>query len=406
MERKFINNDENYGIDYDWRRIKHRYEKMGIPFEFDYIPWNAISDLAKYIIQLSQRSLGKTTDWILLGMSMNIEYGTKIQYIRQTNDMLSPVHADKLVEVIRTYKDSEYIKKVSDGKWNDIDTKYYHFKKQFYFCRRNEYGEVEERSEEEFMQCLSIDKADDYKSTYNSPYGDLIIFDEFISQFYRPNECVKFLDLTKTIMRDRISGLIVMLANTINLNSQYFEELEISREVKHLSLGKGELIKTELGTKIYVEVLDIKVGKVSKKKSLMNSLFYGFKNPKLASITGGEIWAFESVPHIDITDSNEVLFNRLFMDCGTELLKIQICKNNEVGLHLQVTRATKIYDDSIILTLKDVRDNRYLYGLGTRKIASIIQKSTQNRRVYYASNEIGSIYKNYINLYLKSKNTL
>lgn len=122
------------------------------------------------------------------------------------------------------------------------------------------------------MCMLSIDNAENYKSSYNAPYGDLIIFDEFIGKYYYRNEFVRFNDLLKTIIRDRQSPIIVLLANTIDKNSQYFNELEIYNTVQNMKQGDSEIITSERGTNIYVEILESGVKK-QKTRSIVNTLF-------------------------------------------------------------------------------------------------------------------------------------
>lgn len=402
---KYINDDISLGIEYDWKLIKKEYDKLKVPKEFYQIPWNAIINNNKYIIPLSERSTGKTTEWLLIGLCMNKLYGTVIQYIRATEDELKPSHAENLVRVIKEYANAKYIIQLTDGEYNDI---YYHWKKFYYCYRDEESGIITKKSEMEIIQCLSVDNNMDYKSSYNAPKGDIIIFDEFIRKFYRPNECIDFMDLTKTIIRSRLSPIIIMLANTINLNSQYFEELEISRQVKKLQKGQAESIQTDYGTKIYVELIELGLTQQqSKEKTKHNTLFYGFKNPKLASITGGELWAFDSVQHIPTRDSQTnriILYKNLYLILGIELLQLEIVSTTELGTHLEVHRASKYYDDSIILTLKELESKRHFYGLGEGKLEKILKRLVNDRRVYYSSNEVGSIFKAYIKQYQLSKN--
>ena len=83
----FIDGKEERGLLYDLRAIKKVYDSLGIPKEFFQLPWSALSN-DKIIIELSERSTGKTTNWILFGLCMNKLYGTVIQYIRATENML------------------------------------------------------------------------------------------------------------------------------------------------------------------------------------------------------------------------------------------------------------------------------------------------------------------------------
>lgn len=401
MAIKYINNDKELGIEYDWRAIRKVYEGLKVPPEYDLINWQALPR-DKYIMELSERSLGKTTCWLLVGCCMNKLYKTTIQYVRQTENMLAPSFAEKLVEVLRSYDNGAYVKKLTDGKYNSIT---YHWR-QFFYCNIDESGKVVERSEEPLIQCLSIDKHADYKSSYNTflSRGDFVLFDEFIGTYYRPLEAINFFDLLKTLFRNRISGVVVMLANTINLNSQYFEEFEISRAVKQLHKGDKKEIVTERGTRIYIEIIEQVMTET--KRSLMNELFFGFSNPRLGAITGGEVWAFEAVPHIpprDEQENREVLVYNLFIESGLELLKVELVRDSKLGAHLEVHRASKTYDDSIILTLGELQDSRYVYGFGVGRLNKILAKYLYERKVLYSSNEVGSIFKDYLHRYKMEK---
>lgn len=402
MKNKYIKNKPELGIEYDWNLIRKEYNKLGVPAGYYEIPWEAIQQGHKYIISLSERSTGKTTNLgLLVGLIMNKLYGTVICYVRATEDEVSPSHATKLTEVIRTYNDGEYIKKLTNGEYNSI---YYRWR-QFYYCHIDENGEMDKKANDPIIQVLSVSKSNDYKSTLNLPLGDWVVFDEFIGKFYRPDECLHFLDLLKTIIRDRHSPVVCMLANTINVNSQYFEELEISREVKRLNKGDKKSITTDRGTKIYVEIINII--RTDNSHSLLNQLFYGFKNPKLASITGSDVWAFECVPHILHNATNSVKhINNLYLENGLELLKIELWTNNEQGTHLEIHRATKTYDDSIILTMGELKTTNYYWGLGDGIFYNIITKLIDNRRVYFSSNEVGSIFKDYLERYFIERNNV
>lgn len=400
MKVKYIDNKQNLGIEYDWVLIKKEYNKLGVPSGYYEIPWKAIQEGNKYIMSLSERSTGKTTNLgLLVGLVMHKLYKTQVVYIRPTEDELSASHAQKLVEVIKTYNEGHYIKALTDGEYNSI---YYHWR-QFYYCWVNEVGEIEKKSNTPIIQMLSVSRSGDYKSTLNLPLGDWIVYDEFIGKYYRPDEAIHFLDLLKTVIRDRMSPVVCMLANTINLNSQYFEEFEISREVRKLNKGDKRTIVTDRGTKIYVEIINLV--RRDNTHSILNSMFYGFRNPKIASITGGDVWAFECVPHIlrDCTDKR-VLARNLYIESGLELLQIEIVYNQEQGLHLEIHRASKTYPDSIIFTIGDQKDNRYYFGLGHGNLNKLLTKYITARKVYYSSNEVGSIFKDYLNRYLMIKN--
>lgn len=399
MKFEYIGGRIENGLVYDWKAIEREYNKLGVPELFFRPPFPALPR-NKYFIDLSDRSTGKTTNWLLVGLCMNKQYGTIVQYVRATEGELAPSHAEKLVEVVRSYKEGEYIKRLTGGRWNSI---YYHWK-QFFYCNVDENGNRVETCDRAIIQCLSVDRANDYKSTYNAPLGDFVLFDEFIGRYYRPDEAISFLDLTKTIFRERHSGIIVMLANTIKLNSQYFEEFEISREVRGMQKGDIRQCVTEKGTRILVEIIDAEVTK-SKGRQEMNTLFYGFKNPKINAITGEGLYAYESVPHIPERDETWRLIQRnVYIETGVDLLQVEFAYCDALGYHAEVHRASRTYDDSLILSLDVVKDGRYVWGFGTKRLQKIFGQFIVDRKMTFSSNEVGTIFNDYVRRYQSLKN--
>ena len=401
MQIKYYDNKEEHGIIIDWKEVFKRYRKIikGAKVQDPiYDPTTAPVELAKYFLLMSDRASGKTTGWILIGMILNDMYGTITQYIRQSEDMTAPSVAGDIFRVILSYNNGYYVDAVTGGKYRGI---YIHWKKAYY-CNYDERGRVVDKAPEPFLQFLSIDKNFDYKSTYNAPKGDLILFDEFIGKTYRPNEYVDFTDLTCTIIRKRKTPIIVMLANTINYNSMYFKELEISKQVKRLKVGNKEIFETDKGTRIYCELIALKQSTI---KQEINRLFYGFNNPKLAAITGGEVaWAFDPVPHI-VNNESDVIINRFFrIDTGDTLIQLDITKTEDRGLIINCHECTKTYSDSVIFTLDEIRDNQHIYGIGKNNpYCTLIWSLFEMNKWYYDSNETGSLVKNYIKMYRQSR---
>lgn len=394
---KYIDNKQENGIEYDWKAIKKIMDGLGIPEGYYKIPWGAISNGNKYFLSLSERATGKTTTWLLLALSANAWSGglTKGVYIRPTEEELAQSHAEYLMDVINTYNDGQYIKRLTKGKYNCL---VWHWR-AFYYAIRDEEGKITERAPESCIICLSVDRAMDYKSTLNVPYGDILIYDEMIGKRYRPDEAIRFLDLTKTVIRERFCPIIALLGNTISVTSQYFEELQISRDIKRLRKGERKEIVTEKGTKMYIEIVDInQYRKKDTRRAKLNSLFYGFDNPKLDSIRGGgELFAFEAVPHINHNAEERRVLNRnLYIETVGELLQIEFVYNEIQGYHLEVHRASRTYDDSIILSLRVVDDRRYQWALGAKAIEDVIGQAIDSRSIYFSSNEVGAIFYDYI----------
>lgn len=379
---QYIDNDIQKGILINWNDVVKECKKLGIPKDV-YTPFNLPFNEAKYFIECSERSIGKTTNWLLLGMVLNKMYGIQIQYIRQIIDMIMP----KNMKLFDTILEHHYIEKITDGKYNGVK----YFSRRFFYINT----ETGEEASEEFMNCLSIDNNSEYKSSYNAPKGDLIIFDEFISRYYRPNEFVDFEDLIKTIIRERVSPIVVMLSNTIDRYNVYFKELEIYDEIQKMNNGQSKLITTDMGTRIHINL--ISNARNVAKKSKHNKLFFGFKNEKLNSIRGGE-WATNSYPHIPKIES-ELISRNTYVDFNGTLLNLEVIHNDTIGLSVFVHEAKQTYPDSIIYTLaKEITSTNQRYLFGYSKVDKMIWNLYAKNKFYYSNNSVGEMIYSYVKL--------
>ena len=198
---EYIENNTALGIKYNWSLIKKEWKKLEKYFKklgVSDIVLNPLDfDVWKYVynIFLSERSRGKTTNFLLLGLIFNKLYGTVIQYIRQTEDDIKASNLQLLFDVIIS---NHYVEFLTDGEYNTI---IYNARRFYYAYVEN--NEIKRKASKSICNVLSIQKQQDIKSTYNCPLGDFIIFDEFISNAYYKNEFSEFMQLLKTIIRER-----------------------------------------------------------------------------------------------------------------------------------------------------------------------------------------------------------
>ena len=384
----FFDNKEEHGIRYDWGLIKREFRKLKTPPEV-YDPTSVPIESVNYVIDLSTRSFGKTTQWILMGLLMHELYGTTPIIIRQTEEMTAPKHAASLMDVIRTYDGGRYIRQLTENRWNDVTIK----ARKIYYCLRDDRGDIVEKCSDSVIYLLTLEENMDIKSVFNAPRGDLIIFDEFVSDMYRTNEFVTFCDELKTVIRSRISPRVVLLSNTINLTSPYFRELEISKEVRKLHTNESIVVTTELGTKIYVRISDTPA---TKHKGLLNSLFFGFKNPQLAAIRGGDtVWNFRQVPRILTSDEDVYLDRKLKIDTMDEILSVDFVSTPDRGLVANI-HPGEIHDDSIVLTMSDIWDRQHRKGLGFGQREKMLELLIDRGKVYYSDCETAAVLEHYI----------
>lgn len=370
---------------FDFKKLRKEYKKLKCPAGvFD--PCTLPLERNKYFLEVSERSVGKTTNIILMGMLANKIDGTEIQYIRQRDDMLTPKNADKLMSTILAHG---YIKKITGGRWNWA---VYHSRKWRY-ALIDEDGKVIEKAPDPFMVCLSIDNNITYKSVYNAPKGDWIIFDEFISKYYSNEEFVDFCDLVMTIIRGRQKPIIFMLGNTIDRMNQYFYELEIDEDIAALQIGDHTEVITSKGTHIYLEIY---APKRSTLKDAFNALFFGFKNQKLGAITG-EDWAITPCPRMQ-GKPKTVYTKNYFLQFEKNILQLELIEEEKRGICVYCHKANKFYDHAIIYSCDEKRDLRFRHQYGYDEIDKIFWTLYDRDKWLYGTNGDSATVKKYVSL--------
>lgn len=391
---KYIENNKNNGIEYDYRLIAKRYKQIVTDNAFRFpirLPWGKCSTF----IMMSERSIGKTTNFLLWGLLMHLEYGTIIHYVRTSYRSIEP---RALKDLFTTILEHDYISKLTDGEYNNV----MYYGSRWYMTLVNENGEILKQSEH-FMFCCSVDKASDLKSSYNSPRGDLILFDEFVGKFYRQDEFPDFLDLTKTIIRDRFSATFVFLANSIDIESQWYEELECRDLVYNMSIGERQYYETSLGQQNYIEIMENTSIERKEIKQAHNKKYYGYKNSKLNAITGYG-WAMASYPMIPkFREDQEIsTIAYRYIHHNGRRVRLELTYTLDLGLFvIAYPHYKRPIEETITFTLGEISDRRHRYALGhTREDRLFYQLYTRNKW-YYALNSTGAFCNNYINLCLK-----
>lgn len=378
---------------WDWALIRKEWKKLKMPKDVAYDPFHipfAAKDRNRcgYYMMISKRGVGKTTSMILLGLILFKLYGVKIQYIRQTSDMLAPKFSQELMSTILS---CGYIEKLTEGRWNAA---YYHANR-WVFAKQDEDGHIIEKTSIHFMYTLSIDQSFTYKSNYNAPDGDFIIFDEFIGKRYTPNEFIYFLDILSTIIRKRSGCIICMLSNAIDEYSEYFDEFEINEEIRQMKKGDCRICASSGGTRIYVELIDHH----DKNSARLNKEFFGFKNPRLYAITGAGEWNVPVCKHFDTEDETAELIDRThYIQMGYNLACIELWQSEKYGLFCRVHKATRFYDDSIIYTMDMIEDSRFRKSRGWSRVDAFLWGLLGRDRWHYANNSMKNFVDKYVSI--------
>ena len=371
-----------------WRQIEKEVVKAGvIPAEIN----TPLGLNATWNCYVSDRSNGKTTSWLIYAIKAYLNYGIVTHYIRSHRSMITQ---SAIMTIFNVIISNNYVSILTNNKWNSIV--YMRNEHKFYLCNRSD-GQVNDIDATGFLMCMSIDKADEYKSGYQCDTGDLIIFDEFINTYYKRGEFVKFCDLISTIIRKRPDCKIVMLANTILRTSEYFDELECREFIDHAE--GGDKIDYEIpcvsggSTSVHVEILAIKL---DNNRKIFNAKYFSFHNPLLNSITGSG-WAIHNYTHP--SERFKTLHHNIFLEYKNKWYSLNVIQLECGRYTIFVAPHTKepkddayIYSDNY-----NVFDKRY-HSLkhDKNKFDAWLLNRFYSDDIIYANNTCGSIFSDFI----------
>ena len=393
LKLKYIDGDETLGIDYDFNKIRKEFRALRTPsdvFDPTEVPW----EKAPYIVEMSTRSTGKTTQFILWGLCCRKCYpGFQTGILRCREEQIMPKFISSLLDIIRQFEDGRYVPQLTDGEWNDL----WYDKNQrgFRYCNRDDRGDVFEKEEDCCILLFDIPDWEAYKSGKVLPRLDLIIFDEFIKEIYDEGSFEHLMQIISSVFRLRVSARMVMCANTIAPRSQWYRELEISREITKLKTGESTIVTASLGSPVYIHVFD----KPSEKRRRVSSWFFGFKNPSLATIRGdGEIWSYRHIQRIVSSPDDLKIMQCIKLDAGDEFLGLDIVQTPDRGIVLNVHPVTKIRDTDMVLTNGEIWDRQHVKGRGPKRIDDLLAVLEEKGKVYYSDAETESVYADYMNI--------
>lgn len=387
---KYIGGDIRNGVKYDWGKIRKEYKRLKCPRDV-YYPLKCDWDQAAFNMCLSDRSRGKTTNPVLVSLIMYRDYGTTPHYLRVSSDQTRPMIIQDMYTTIREH---DYISRIFGGEFNDIE----YYAKRWTLVKRNmETGEITAAADRPAMVCFGINESDDIKSVYNSPRGDAIIFDEFISSIYHYDDFFNFKNMIKTIVRDRLSAVCWMLANTTDVHTPWFDDMMLRDAIMGMQMGEARYCTAGDHVSYFIDIMS---PDVSERREKVNDRYFGHDNPKLNAITGRQMWSTEDYPHIppDKLDPAQQIYGRLYLQHAGRIVRLVLVRR-EIGLCVHVVPAKRIYDDSWCLTMGVITDKRYLYGAGPKgTVLETYWRLYKANRWYYATNSEGAVVKAYLKM--------
>lgn len=354
----------------NFKKIEKELYKLGIPKEIK-IPKVSILDKVTYAIYMSERASAKTTNFLLTGLLLTKNYGVVTQYVRIKREYITVAKIATLYDVVKEY---DYINKIFGSEYDDIV--YDRFEHTFYLCKGDE-------KIKPCCVCLNLEDAESYKSGYNAPHGDFILFDEFLIRRERIDHPSQFFDIVSTIFRKRSGCKVVMLGNNITRNSYFYDKMEINRELRNMHIGDCKTFVTAAKTRIYVEM--IATAPTEEKKNYISE-YFGFKDME-ASITGYADFNLKKYPSISRDRDRRILHEIVLKINDIDFVSVLFCKDC-----ILVVRCTNILNKSIYVCDRLDFSGRYDVP---KRIKRILDSTFKKNQIYFMSDNIADDFFNF-----------
>lgn len=339
------------------------------------------------------RSNGKSFDFALLGVKHYYETGKQFAWVRRMDeDFLKNRGATMFAFLECDGNGNNRIEEITGGEWNQV----YYYSRCWYLARYDSELEKTIHDPIPFAYAFAVSQVYHDKGT-SYPNVDMIVYDEAITgDQYLDDEFIKFSNVVSTIKRRREDVYIYMIGNTISPYCPHFQEMGLTH-VKEQEVGTIQIynVGEDGEMKVAVEYVapSASTSKATKDK------YFAFDNPKLKMITEGA-WELNVYPHAPTKFTyKDVLFS-FFIRFYEDLLQADVVQKDESKFLYIHRKTTPIRDedrDLIYTTEYDPRPNyrRKLTSL-TLPVERRIAKLFKAEKVFYQSNTVGEIVKNYL----------
>lgn len=353
---------------------------------------NILATNSDYNIIFGERSNGKTFASLEYALKRYIETKEQTAYIRRWRADLIGKRAETLFS---GHIQSGMIEKLTNKEFDSVLYK----SGKWYLCKKIENKiQIDNKP---FCFAFALSEQEHDKST---SYPDIttIIFDEFITRrYYLPDEFMLFMNVLSTIIRDRNDVKIFMLGNTVNQYCPYFAEFGLKNIA---TMPQGNIDVYKFGDGGAVMAVEYAATTNTEKKS---NKYFCFDNQNLQMITGGK-WELAVYPHLptkyvpkDIKFKFYIVFNDTILQGNI------ICTDTDNFIFIHA-KTTPIKDENteLIYSLNHSGKPNYRRRLlsTVTELDKKITKYFVDDKVFFQSNEIGEIVRNYIQI--SGKNNL
>lgn len=345
---------------------------------------------AIYNMIIGMRSNGKTYAIIQeKAIKAYFKDGSRLAYIRRFKEDLTPRNIGELLT-----PHLPLIEKLSKGRFNSI--KYYN--REFWFCSRNEKGEIEDISETSIVKCFSLNTWESAKGADNG-FFKTIFFDEFLTRsFYLKDEFVIFTQLLSSLIRNREGTTIYMVANTVNKYCPYFAEMGLTNIDK---MKQGSIDVYTYNNPLLTVAVEYCADLGTSKKV---NKYFAFDNPRLQMITTG-MWETDSYPHCPVDYEKSDILYHAYIEFNDTLIHGEVVRYYDdytrikhlfVFFYIQTKEVNR---DKIEVLYTDKVDSNIMHCHNSRERPTrrheLFIKLIETKNDFYVNNEVGEIVRNW-----------
>lgn len=346
---------------------------------------------ASYYVIYGERSNGKTYSALDYCLERYFRNGEQFAYVRRWGE---DIKRKEMQQLFAGHVANKRVERWSTHKYSGVEFYAGQFFGTALSSTKSGVQKVT-KTEQPIGFAFDINNAEHYKSISYPAIGT-IVFDEFLSRnMYIPNEFVLFCNLLSTIIRHRNNVKIIMLGNPVNRYSPYFEEMGF-KHIKEQKPGTVDIYKYgDSGLIVIVEFCqssDKKGGKAS-------DVYFAFDNPGLQMIKSG-VWEMSIYPHLLESYRPKDVVQTFFIEFDRDILHCDIIANSEELFMFIHRKTTPIKNERIDIVYTTHTPRAWNYRSCLTKcrdrLSAMILKLVNEDRVFYSTNEVGEVFRNYI----------
>lgn len=342
---------------------------------------------AYYYVVFGERSNGKTYSALSYALERYVKTGEQFAYVRRFGE---DIRKKNLSNLFSGHVDNGFVSQITNEEYNSVN----YTTSKFYLEKQNEDG-THEQCDEPVGYAFDLNSMEHYKSI-SFPKITTIIFDEFMSRSgYLPNEWILFVNTVSTIVRQRSNIKIILLGNTVNKVCPYFQEMGLVH-VKEQKPGTVDVYEYgDSGLQVVCEYTESSAKRGGKE----SDVYFAFDNPELKMITTGA-WEIAIYPHLETKIAPKDIITNFFIDYNDELLHGEVVVKDEGAFIFLHAKTSPIKDEDRDIVYTDRPDFRYNYRMcltrHTDKLSTFIIKCLRENRIFYSTNEVGEVFRNYV----------